>query len=241
MSCGSIPPAGAILTAEVRDAPSYQSPACSSRCCSWDCWAFAAPALAVEPFGRGPARHRHRRQRPRRLSRRGDRMQPRSSDAAAVVVRLNTPGGSLDATQRIVSSFLERRGPDHRVGRTGRRQSRERRHVHHARREPRRSWPPARTSAPRRRSAGRARTSPGRSARRSATTRSPTSRPSPKRAGVPVDWAVATVSRGEVVAGVEAVAAGAVDGIADSHRRRARSAAIRPDHRGRRRDATRWT
>ena len=31
--------------------------------------------------------------------------------AAAVVVRLNTPGGSLDATQRIVSSFLGARVP----------------------------------------------------------------------------------------------------------------------------------
>lgn len=34
-----------------------------------------------------------------------------AEDAAAVVVRLNTPGGSLDATQRIVSSFLGARVP----------------------------------------------------------------------------------------------------------------------------------
>ena len=60
-----------------------------------------------------------------------------ASGAAAVVIRLDTPGGSLEATQQIVTSLLDSPGPDDRVGRPGRRLCGQRRDVHHARREPR--------------------------------------------------------------------------------------------------------
>ena len=114
----------------------------------------------------------------------------------------------------------------------------ERRHVHHARREPRRTWRPGRTSARRRRCPARARTSRARSARRSRTTRSPTSPSIAEARGRTVDWAVSTVDEARSpTPASEAVAAGAVDGIAASLDEVAR-AGRRPGGDGRRRTVT---
>ena len=74
--------------------------------------------------------------------------------AAAVVIKLNTPGGSLDRDERHRGHAARGEGPGHRLGRARGRVRRERRDVHHARREHRPDGARHAASAPRRRSSG---------------------------------------------------------------------------------------
>ena len=76
----------------------------------------------------------------------------------------------------------------------------ERRHVHHARRRTSRTWRPGRNiGAASPVSGDGSATSRARSARRSATTRSPTSPSIAEARGRPVDWAVTTVNEARVL------------------------------------------
>ena len=146
--------------------------------------------------------------------RRGSR-RPLRGGAAAVVVELNTPGGSLDATQRITAGAARGRRAGDRVGRAGRRPGRERRDVHHARREPGLHGARARTSARRRPSAASGEDIPGTLGDKVRNDAIANITAIAEARGRPVDWAVSTVDEAAVATPAsEAVAAGAVDGIA---------------------------
>jgi hypothetical protein len=95
--------------------------------------------------------------------------EPRSDGAAAVIIQLDTLGGS-SKRRCSASSSRSIEGPDDRLGRPERSQGGERRHVHHPRREPGLHGAPARTSERPHRSPPAAPTSPR-----------PTARPRPTR------------------------------------------------------------
>ena len=150
--------------------------------------------------------------------------------APAVVIELDTPGGSLDATRTIVQAVLDAPIAGHRVGRRRQAHARRARAPSSRSRAPRARWRRAPTSAQPRRSTARARTSPARKAQKVMNDAIATITAIATQRDRPVDWAVSTVRDATSYTVDEAVAAGAVDFSRQLDRRRAGQGG-RPDRR----------